>query len=175
MQLPPYSEFWAAKWEVVVFRPFHVRPRRSTDQWIQPPQTVKLVALWVCVRDASEMQVATPVSRPWDPAKETCPMTHQAFQSASHRLDREFPTWTAHKAYSGNQPACALKGSRQLKYSLLSTQGLSAKEDHAVAIYSELTAKLATAVALDLRGGSVVSAGGAADVLLATAYTSSVS
>ena len=102
-------------------------------------------------------------------------MTHQAFQSASHRLDREFPTWTAHKAYSGNQPACALNGSRQLKYSLLSTQGLSAKEDPAAAINSELTAKLATAVALDLRGGSVVSAGGAADVLLATAYTSSVS
>ena len=92
-------------------------------------------------------------------------MTHQAFQSASRSLDREFPTWTAHKAYSGNQPACALNGSRQLKYSLLSTQGLSAKEDHAVAIYSELTAKLATAVALDLRDDSAVSAGVATDVL----------
>ena len=56
VQFPPYDTFWAIKWEVKVFRPKHVRPLRSTDQWIQPASTVKLVALWVCAREAMHME-----------------------------------------------------------------------------------------------------------------------
>ena len=139
------------------FRPCHVRPRRLTDQWIQPSQTVKLVALWVCVRDGNEMEIASPVSRPWDSAKEACPMTSQAF--CIHRHDREFPTRPAHKEGLGKSTAGVLKGSPQVQYSLLSTHSPLDKQDLAVTIYTELTTKLAAALAQDLRGDSASSAG----------------
>ena len=77
VHLPPYSAFWAIEWEVKVFRPAHVRPPRATDQWIQPTQSVRLIALWVCAREAEELETSSPVSLPWTPMKEASPFTCQ--------------------------------------------------------------------------------------------------
>ena len=77
VHLPPYSAFWAIEWEVKVFRPAHVRPPRATDQWIQPTQSVRLIALLVCAREAEELETSSPVSLPWTPMKEASPFTCQ--------------------------------------------------------------------------------------------------
>ena len=38
-------------WEVATLRPHKMKVKRYTDQWVQPGESVKLVPLWVCIRD----------------------------------------------------------------------------------------------------------------------------
>ena len=68
--------FFAAKWEVRVNRKHRVK-LKSKDQWAQKEggNSIRLVALWVCVRTFSQMVPGDGVSRGWEPEKEANPHT----------------------------------------------------------------------------------------------------
>jgi hypothetical protein len=72
-QLVKGGAFYAVHWEVRTDRESRVKGTRRTDQWVQPSQSVQLAALWVCMRDVSQMVDASPVSLPWDPELEASP------------------------------------------------------------------------------------------------------
>ena len=66
--------FWAAKWEVVVNRDDRVKVVRRTDQWVQPAEGVRLMALWLCGRNCKDMRQSDELSVSWDPELEANPM-----------------------------------------------------------------------------------------------------
>ena len=50
VQLSPSLQFFAIKWEVRTHRNYRVIAPKYTDQWVQQPNSVILVALWLCSR-----------------------------------------------------------------------------------------------------------------------------
>lgn len=69
------SIFWAAKWELLVDRARKVRAPQHTDQWVQDPSGVRLVALWLCGRTAEQMRAGDAFSREWRPELEANPLS----------------------------------------------------------------------------------------------------
>merc|ERR1712039_81527 len=59
--------------ELLVDRNSAVKATTKTDQWVQPANTVRLVALWVCARTAADMQDGDAVAPSWDPLLEANP------------------------------------------------------------------------------------------------------
>merc|ERR1711971_1383287 len=76
--IPINGFFWAAKWEVFVDRNQALDEYKATDQWIQPQSSVRLSALWLCVRTRESMWNNAPVARKWDPQLEANPASHEA-------------------------------------------------------------------------------------------------
>merc|ERR1711933_322963 len=64
--------FWATVWEVRVDRTLKV-PKRGTDQWVQMPGSVHLVALWLRGLLAEDIELGTEVSEVWNPLLEANP------------------------------------------------------------------------------------------------------
>ena len=74
VQLCGDSIFWAAIWEVRVKRADRIdRAAWNTDQWVQPARSVRLVALWLCGRNASQMRQGDEVAVCWKPELEAHP------------------------------------------------------------------------------------------------------
>ena len=65
--------FWAASMELLVDRGQSVTPPRKTDQWIQRAAGVKIVAVWLCGRNSSQMHRHSFVTRRWDSKLEANP------------------------------------------------------------------------------------------------------
>ena len=47
--------FWKVLIEASVDRSRKRKPQRKTDQWIQPAETVELVAVWLRIKSANDM------------------------------------------------------------------------------------------------------------------------
>ena len=58
--------------------------RKNTDQWAQPGDTVKLVALWLCICDPDQMHPSDPVATSWYPQTEANPLSPQLLNKAIH-------------------------------------------------------------------------------------------
>ena len=65
--------FWSAKFELLSNRANAVKTPRGTDQWVQRAASVRLCALWVCGRSASQMRDGDAVSPGWQPHREANP------------------------------------------------------------------------------------------------------
>ena len=65
--------FWAASMELLVDRGQSVTPPRKTDQWIQRAAGVKIVAVWLCGRNSSQMHRQSFITRRWDSKLEANP------------------------------------------------------------------------------------------------------
>ena len=58
--------FYAARWELYVDRNRKVKPPKKTDQWIQPMESVDMVALWVHAVHAGHLKRAITDLKPVD-------------------------------------------------------------------------------------------------------------
>ena len=65
---------WAAKWEVRVNRSDGIG---CGDQWVIPARSVRLAALWICGRTATDMRPGDEVCTAWDPELEADPVGEQ--------------------------------------------------------------------------------------------------
>ena len=74
--------FWATMWQVLVDRKQAKKPKRRTDQWVQPEGSVRLTALWLCGRTAEQMQEGTHVDQKWIPTNEAHPV-HAAIRAST--------------------------------------------------------------------------------------------
>ena len=77
VQLVPSLQFFAIKWEARTHRNYRVTVSRQTDQWMQQPSSVSLVALWVCSRHHREMDGGSYLSPAWHPLLEANPFWPQ--------------------------------------------------------------------------------------------------
>ena len=78
VQLVPSLLFFAIKWEVWTHRNYRVTVSRQTDQWAQQPNSVILVALWVCSCHHGDMEGGMSLSLAWHPLLEANPVWPQA-------------------------------------------------------------------------------------------------
>jgi hypothetical protein len=83
VQLVPSRQLFAIKWEVRTHRNYRVAVSRRTDQWAQRPNSVILVALWVCSCHLSEMEGGLEVSLAWRPLLEANPYWPQTAARAA--------------------------------------------------------------------------------------------
>ena len=90
--------FWAVKWELRVNRQVFV-PNPGSDQWVQPEGSSKLAALWVCGRNAAQMQNGDAVSWQWMPLEEANPCTTPPWRTASEKK------WRPVKSSNAAKPA----------------------------------------------------------------------
>ena len=58
VQLVPGGFFYTVKWEVRTLRTAAIKVKHATDQWVLSSDSVKLVALWVCARNAIQMRLS---------------------------------------------------------------------------------------------------------------------
>merc|ERR1719506_2271552 len=65
--------FWAVKWEVRVDRKRALDLNKNTDQWVQPEDSVRLVALWICGRTVTQSRENDSVALKWDSLQEANP------------------------------------------------------------------------------------------------------
>ena len=73
VQLATGTPLYATTWEVVTLRSGRMGVMRYTDQWAQPSESVKLVALWGCIRVFGQMRHSDPVAIEWNPEHEANP------------------------------------------------------------------------------------------------------
>ena len=78
---------WAVKREVRANRRDFVA-NRGSDQWVQPTRSIQLAALWVCGRNAVEMQNGSAMSWEWMPLEEANPF----LQAPDTSFERRSPT-----------------------------------------------------------------------------------
>ena len=83
VQLAPSRQFFAIKWEVRTHRNYRVTVSRQTDQWVQQPNSVILVALWVCSCHLTEMKGGLEFSPAWHPLLEANPYWPQTAARAA--------------------------------------------------------------------------------------------
>ena len=91
VQLVAGSIFQAVKWEVRTHRAYRVIVPRTTDQWVQHPHSIMLVALWARARHHSEMVAATPVAPRWPPLLEANPLLARDAQPCNNRRTKTPP------------------------------------------------------------------------------------
>ena len=94
--------FWAVKWEVRANRQDFV-PNPGSDQWVQPARSIQLAALWVCGRNAAQMQNGHAVSWEWKPLKEANPFLEEPETSLSRRSHT--PPWRSDAAKKSSSAA----------------------------------------------------------------------
>jgi hypothetical protein len=82
VQLVPGGHFFSVKWETRVDRALKAAVSHPTDQWVQQPQGVSITAMWVCIRDQSQLRHGGPVAAVWDPQHEANPWHPTVFERA---------------------------------------------------------------------------------------------
>ena len=60
---------------------------RKTDQWVQPENSVKLAALWVCPRMCAQMRLGDAVACRWSPELEANPASDKWLRRATSSQD----------------------------------------------------------------------------------------
>jgi hypothetical protein len=73
VQLFGDGTFWNCVWEVRVDRSQRIATSGSTDQWVQPAESVLLEAIWFCARSHDELQNGWEVNVRWEPLEEANP------------------------------------------------------------------------------------------------------
>ena len=78
--------FWACRWEVRADRARRARVTGKTDQWIQPADSIRTMALWLCGRVAKDMVQGAPVMALWIPRLEANPFDRERTRRAAAEM-----------------------------------------------------------------------------------------